>query len=453
MLERWPSNQASLRTYQNKLTLKEHFRRNINLAFPVAIGQLGHIMVVVADTIMVGQVGVIALASATFAGTFLNILMVFGIGVSYAITPMVAALKTDEVTLKSKYFHNALLLNFVTSLALFGFVFLLSFCLGFFGQEEAVATGARSYLLIVGGSLIPLMIFQTCRQYAEGMSNTFTPMLVSVIANLINIGLNYVLIYGKFGFPRMELEGAGYATLISRVIMALIILLFMSGFVKRIIWKTDWSVIRRMFKIGFPSGMQYVFETGAFATAAIMVGWMGADALAAHQIALNLAAVTYMIAIGVGSAGTIRIGNQMGLKDLPNLKLAGYTSLALIVAFMGFSGLIFINFRFELVALYIDELEVQHMAASLLVVAAAFQVSDGLQAVGLGILRGLTDVKVPTLVTFFAYWLVAIPVGYFLGFVMDMQILGIWYGLLIGLTLSAIMHIYRFRQLTQRITF
>lgn len=436
------------------MTLKEHFRKNIQLAYPVVIGQLGHIMVAVADTAMVGQVGVIPLAGATFTGTIYHLLMLFGIGVSYAITPLVAATRPEDRQSQQVYLQNGVLLNSIMGILLLGLGLLVVPFLGYFGQEPAVVIEARPYLIIVLVSLLPLMVFQTFRQYAEGLSDTFNPMLVSIIANLMNVGLNYLLIFGKFGFPAMGLVGAGYATLISRIIMAFImIFIIRKSWIKLTFRNWSMVIIRRMIRIGIPSGMQYIFEVGAFATAAIMVGWISAEALAAHQIALNLAAITYMAATGIAAASTIRIGNQMGLRDIVNLKLAGYSCMGLVAAFMGFCGLMFIVFREPLVALYVKDMYVRDLAASLLIIAAAFQVSDGLQAVGLGVLRGLTDVKVPTLVTFIAFWVIAIPLGYVLGFGFELGVKGVWYALLTGLSIAALLHIVRFHNKVKKIKF
>lgn len=435
------------------MTLKEHLRKNVSLAYPVVIGQLGHIMVSVADTVMVGRVGVIPLAAATFAGTFYHLMMVFGIGVSYAITPLVAATDSRDQSGLMRYLQNGWLLNVLLSVVLVSICLVISNFLDFFGQEPEVASEARNYLIIVSISLIPLMLFQTYRQFAEGVSDTFNPMWVSIVANLLNVALNYLLIFGSFGFPRLELDGAGYATLMSRIAMAFIMWWILRRRFRGFSFHFDWKIIKRMLTIGIPSGMQYIFEIGAFATAAIMAGWIGAEALAAHQIAINLAAITYMSATGIGAAATIRIGNQMGLKNLGDLKMAGYTSLAMAAAFMLCAAMAFIIFRQGLTSLYIKEVYVQELAASLLVIAAAFQVSDGLQAVGLGILRGLTDVKVPTFITFVAYWLIAIPGGYVLGFVFDLGVYGIWYALSGGLTIAAIFHFYRFNRLVKKIRF
>ena len=278
------------------MTIKEHLRKNLVLAYPVVIGQIGHIMVSTADTIMVGRVGVIPLAAATFAGTFYHILMLFGIGVSYAVTPLVAESDPKDQPRLMGYLQNALVLNTLLSLGLCGLGLLASQFVMYFGQEVPVAVAAKPYLIIVSTSLIPLMIFQTFRQYTEGLSDTFNPMVVSIVANLLNVGLNYLLIYGALGFPQLGLNGAGYATLIARSIMAFLMFWILRKKLSGFIFKIDWRQVRRMVRIGIPSGMQYVFEVGAFATASIMVGWISAEALAAHQIALNLAAIPYMCA-------------------------------------------------------------------------------------------------------------------------------------------------------------
>ena len=435
------------------MTLKEHLRKNITLALPVIVGQLGHIMVTVADSVMVGRVGVMPLAAATFAGTFYHVLLLFGIGVSYAITPLVAATNPEDQPGLLKWLQNGLLMNLGLGVVLVLIGLLLSNFVGYFGQEEEVSILAKPYLIIICGSIFPLMIYQTFRQFSEGLSDTLSPMIVSVLANLINVGLNYVLIYGKFGFDAMGLNGAGYATLISRVIMFMLIIWLVQRKCKGFKWKFDFSVVKRLLRIGIPSGMQFIFEIGAFATAAIMVGWINAESLAAHNIALNLSAITYMAATGLAAASSIRIGNQMGLKDKKNLRMAGFSIFGMVAVFMAACGTLFILLRHQLPALYIDNVQVKSIASTLLIIAAAFQISDGLQAVGLGTLRGLTDVKVPTIVTFVAYWLTAIPLGYILAFTFGMGINGIWYALCIGLTIAAVLHIWRFDRLSKRLQF
>lgn len=433
------------------MTLKEHFRKNIVLSLPVIIGQLGHIMVGVSDSIMVGRLGVIPLAAATFAGTIYHVLMLFGIGVSYAITPKVAATDVKNKSKLLRYLENGFFMNLGLGLILFVLGYGASHILHLFGQEASVAEAAGPYLIIMCGSLIPLMIFQTFRQYAEGLSDTFSPMIVSVLANLLNVFFNYMLIYGKLGAPALGLNGAGIATLIARIIMFSLMIWWVRKKCAGFEWKFKWEGIKDLLRIGIPSGLQYVFEVGAFATAAIMVGWISAEALAAHNIALNLAAISYMAATGLAAASTIRIGNQMGLKDRRNLRIAGFSSFGLVTILMGIFSLTFIALRNVLPALYIENDAVQMTASTLLIIAAAFQISDGVQAVGLGVLRGLQDVKVPTLITFVSYWLIAIPIGYVFAFIIGWGVNGIWYALSLGLTIAAIFNMWRFNRLSKKI--
>ncbi len=435
------------------MTIKEHLRRNVVLATPVMVGQLGHIMVSVADTAMVGQVGVIPLAAATFGSTFFHVLLLFGIGVSYAITPLVAATDEKDKPRLLSILQNGLAVNVILGVVLVLLGFAIVPFLHLFGQETPVAEAAGPYLVIIISSIFPALIFQTFRQYSEGLSDTFKPMVVSIVANLVNVGLNYLLIFGKFGFPELGLNGAGYATLISRIVMSILMIILIKKKFQGFAFRFDKTVMKQVIRLGIPSGMQYIFEVGAFATAAIMVGWLGAKELAAHQIALNLAAITYMAATGIAAASTIRVGNQLGLKDVKTLRGAGYSCFVLAAAFMAVCGLTFIVFRDFLPTLYIDDAEVQSLAASLLIIAAGFQVSDGAQAVGLGVLRGLTDVKIPTLVTFVAFFILSIPGGYLLGFTFGMGVHGVWYALSGGLTIAAILHLIRFNSLTKRLKF
>lgn len=435
------------------MTLLQHIRKHVVLAVPVMVGQLGHIMVSVADTAMVGRVGVIPLAGATFANTIYHVLLLFGIGFSYALTPLIASTDPKDRSKLHEYLGNGLVLNLSIAVVMIGIGFIMSFFLDYFGQDPDVVTEARPYLLIMIGTMLPLMAFQSLRQYSEGLSDTLRPMIVSVIANLVNVGLNYVLIFGKFGFPAYGLVGAGVASLISRIVMFIIMAAVLYPKWKGLIISIKYATINRIARIGFGTGMQYVFEIGAFAVAAIMVGWISPEALAAHQIALNLSAITYMAATGIAAASTIRVSNQLGLKDLKNLKVAGFSGFGLVISFMAFCGLIFVLFRHTLVTFYIEETEVRLLAAQLLIIAAAFQISDGTQAVGLGVLRGLTDIKIPTLVTFIAFWLFAIPASYLLGFVFDLGITGIWYALLASLTLAAVLHLLRFNWMISRLNF
>ena len=237
--------------------------------------------------------------------------------------------------------------------------------------------------------------------------------------------------------------------------MVVLIIIFIWVKIKDFKWEFEWSGIRQMLKLGIPSGMQYIFEVGAFGGAGIIIGWIGAAEQAAHNIALNLSAVTYMASTGIAAAATIRVGNQLGLKDKGNLRMAGFTCFAMAGIFMAFWGVMFIVFRDYLPTWYVDvdETKVIGIAATLLIISAAFQISDGLQAVGLGVLRGLKDVKYPTWITFFAYWVLALPLGYVLAFYVGWGVNGVWIALSLGLTFAAIFHIFRFNRLSARLDF
>jgi MATE family multidrug resistance protein len=440
---------------------KQHFKLNTKLALPVMLSQLGHVMVGVADSVMVGQLGTAELAAVSLGGAPFFLVMLFGIGISYGVTPLVAAEDGNgNHSLIRDYLKHAIVLNFIIGILLFLLIYLSAPLLGYLDQDPEVVKFALPYLYIIASSLIPLLLFQAFRQFCEGLSLTKQAMYISVGANLLNVVLNYVLIYGKWGFPELGLNGAAWATLISRIIMALMMAYYVFSsrrfkiYIDTINFREYTNVIWvRILKIGVPSGLQFIFEVGAFAMAAIMVGWLGAEALAAHQIALNLAGITYMTASGISAAATIRVGNQMGKRDFATLRRAGYTCFIMAAIFMAICAIIFITANEQLPRLYIDNEEVIKLTAQLLLIAAVFQISDGVQVVGLGALRGLSDVKIPTVVTMVSFWFFAIPLGYFLGFNLKMGTIGIWIGLLTGLTLAAIAHLIRFEILTKKLKY
>ncbi|SMD32850.1 multidrug resistance protein, MATE family [Reichenbachiella faecimaris] len=440
------------------MTLKEHFRTNITLAYPVMLSQMGHILVSVADSMMVGRLGTVPLASVSLANSVFSVIMLFGLGVSYGMTPLIASADgANDKRMGAKFFKHGVYLNSALGVVLLVIGLVVGEGLILLDQDPEVLAGALPYFNTLVFSLVPLMVFQAFRQFAEGLSMTRQAMYISVSGNALNVFFNYGLIYGELGMPELGLVGAGWASLISRVIMAIAMATFVLTYKPLRRYVVLWSkiklrpfVMRRILNIGIPSGLQYIFEIGAFSTAAVMVGWIGAEALAAHQIALNLSAITYMIATGISAAGAIRTGNQLGRKDYPTLRTAGMTCFAMAAIMMAFFGAGFIFGNTYLPTWYIEDAVVIEMAGSLLIIAAFFQISDGVQAVGLGVLRGIADVKVPTFVTLFAYWFMAIPLGYVFGIYLDWGAIGIWVALLIGLTLAAIMHLTRFHVLSNR---
>ncbi|MFC4871523.1 MATE family efflux transporter [Negadavirga shengliensis] len=438
---------------------KNNFGITFRLAYPVMLSQLGQVMVGVADNIMVGRLGAEPLAAASLANSIFFLILMFGIGISMAITPMVAAADGEGKKNRiGRLLSHGFVINAVASVLLFLVIVLLSPGLAFLDQPGEVVVLATPYLLIITFSLVPFMFFQTFKQFTEGLSQTKQAMYITVVCNLLNIGLNWLLIYGNWGFPELGLNGAGWATLISRVLMAIAIYVYVNGsarYRKYVavfqVKNLSWPLISKMLRIGIPTGMQFVFEVGAFSAAAIMMGWIGVNALASHQIAINLASISYMMASGLSAAAMVRVGNQLGRRDIGMLRQVGFSIFGMVVAFMMFFAVIFIVWRNYLPILYINDTEVVEMAASLLVIAGLFQLSDGVQVVGLGALRGLSDVKVPTFVTMVAYWVVGLPLGYVLAFWLDLEALGVWIGLLIGLTLTAVMLLLRFHSLSLKL--
>lgn len=437
----------------------KHFGVTVKLAYPVMLSQLGQVLVGVADNIMVGRLGAETLAAASLANSIFFLILMFGTGISMAITPLVAVADGEGKKRRiSRIFQHGFWINTVSGILLFLLVLGLSPGLNHLGQPVEVVVLAVPYLLIITLSLVPLMFFQTFKQFIEGLSQTRQAMTITLVCNAVNVILNWLLIYGKLGFPAMGLNGAGWATLISRVLMAVIIFYYVRrseryrayslifGFTK-----IRHSIISRMLKIGIPTGFQFVFEVGAFSTAAIMMGWLGVHALAAHQIAINLASVSYMMASGLAAAAMVRVGNQLGRKDIVALRQVGFSIFGMVAVFMSFFAVLFVGLRNYLPLIYIDDPGVVQTAAVLLVIAGIFQLSDGVQVVGLGALRGLSDLKVPTLVTLVAYWVVGLPLGYVLAFPFGMEEVGIWIGLLTGLTATAILLIWRFHRISKRL--
>lgn len=437
----------------------EEYIKNLKIAGPVALSQLGHMAVGVADSVMVGQLGGVPLAAATVAFSVFIPFMMLGIGISYGISPLVAKAEgnSDSREIAEILKHSILLC--------LGVGVILSFLLYFSApvlwklhQPPAVIAIAVPFFRIMALSMIPLMMFQCFRQFAEGLAITVEAMFISLAGNLFNIILNYFLIFGKFGFPDLGTNGAAYATLISRIGMALAMFAFVLYFHKfKEYWlrfkQITWSTAKHIYllKMSLPVGVQLTLETGAFGFAAIMVGWLGSREIAAHQIALNMAAVTYMAATGIGSAATVRVGHEFGSRNGEAVRFAGFSALHIVLVFMGICAIGFIIFRPYLPALYVSDVRIEKIAVSLLLISAFFQLSDGVQVVGLGALRGLGDIRVPTALALIAYWLIGLPVGYILAFPLNFGVEGIWYGLFAGLTVAALLLMERFNRKSRKL--
>ncbi|WP_435579632.1 MATE family efflux transporter [Gilvibacter sp.] len=446
----------------------KEFKYNWTLAAPVILGMLGHTFVSFVDNIMVGQLGTAELAAVSLGNSFMFIAMSLGIGFSTAITPLVAAADAEgNFTAGKAAFKHGLFLCTVLGITLFLGVYMSKPMLYFMDQPEEVVVLAEPYLDLVAFSLIPLIIFQAFKQCSDGLSMTRAPMYATLLANVINIILNYFLIFGKFGFPQMGIVGAAIGTLASRLIMVGYLWLLMKrnlksrDYVLKIkLFVLESAMIKRILNLGFPSALQMFFEVAIFTAAIWMSGILGKNPQAANQIALNLSSMTFMVAMGLSVAAMIRVGNQQGLQRYRELRrIANSIFLLAIILACGFA-ILFFSLHQVLPKLYVDfddaqnfadNFEVVQIAARLLLVAAVFQISDGVQVVVLGALRGMQDVKIPTLITFVAYWVVGFPISYYLGLHTAYKSAGIWIGLLAGLTVSGVLLYLRFNQLSKRL--
>lgn len=437
---------------------KEHFKKTFLLAYPVVISQVGHVIVNITDSVLIGHLGPVKLAACSLGISVFAVLMVFGIGIAYGLTPHISReFGANNKDACGKYLVNSLIINTITGVLVFIGIYGLSTQLSNFGQAPEVVTEALPFLRIIGFSMVPLMLFLTFKQFAEGLNFTRQAMIITLIADGFNIFLTYGLINGVWGLPRLELEGAGIANLISRSLMAILMMSYVlrsknfkpylhQAKTKFVEWKTSMEIIN----YGIPTAFQYLFEVGAFALAALMMGMLGPNFQSAHQIAISIASATYMAASGIGAATSVRVGNALGEGNFKQLKRAGNVGYLMVLMFMGLMAVVMILGRTMFPLFFMTHPEVIDIATGLMIIAAFFQLSDGTQVVGLGALRGMGDVKIPTLVTFIAYWVISIPLAYYLGFVLKMGGVGIWIALSLGLTLSAIMLFWRFKKLSQR---
>ncbi|MEP0132721.1 MAG: MATE family efflux transporter [Eudoraea sp.] len=444
------------------------FRYNIRLAVPVILGMLGHTFVAFADNIMVGQLGTAELAAVSLGNSFVFVAMSLGIGFSTAITPLVAEADGagNKAGAKSALKHGLVLCT-VLGLVLFGLIQLGKPLMFLMDQPPEVVALSIPYLDLVAFSLVPLVMFQAYKQFSEGLSQTKYPMYATIVANVVNIILNYLLIFGAFGFPKLGIIGAAIGTLAARIIMLIMLwyLLekkkkfhdYVTGFNFK---KIEKRVMRKIIHLGFPSALQMFFEVAIFTAAIWLSGVLGKNPQAANQIALNLSSMTFMFGMGLGVAAMIRVGNQKGLKNFTELRRITQSIFLLTFILEVVFAIFFLLGRHWLPTIYLDvndpanqmdNMEVILLASKLLLVAAFFQISDGLQVVILGALRGIQDVKVPTFITFIAYWLISFPICYYLGLHTELKSIGIWIGLLSGLTASAIMLYIRFNKLTKQL--
>ena len=437
-------------------------RRLFKLALPVMITQVGQVSVQLFDNIMVGKLlGADALASVSLAnGVFFSV-FVLALGFSLAIPPLVseAHSQNDHKTI-NRVFRHGFVVNMLIGLALVIAMLLAMPLLYHLNQPEKILPDTESYLRITIISIIPFMAFQTMREVSEGLSFTIGVTKATIIANVINIVLNYIFIKG-IGMDSLGVDGSAYASFIARIFMVIFLFVVMRKHPTTKRYMDEFSLKTKLFqkkmfqtliRLGFPTALQMFFEVTAFAGAAFICGLISANDIASHQIALSMASFTFNLSIGFSVASTVMIGRRAGERDFVGLQKVGINNMKIVFIFMAFCGLFFIVGRNILPTFFTkkEDIEVIMLASKLLIIAALFQLSDGVQVVALGILRGIQDVKIPSLITFVAYWIITIPLGYFLCVTLNMGAWGMWIALGLGLTISAVFLVMRFFKLSQR---
>lgn len=433
--------------------MKKEAYSTLRLAVPIIIGELAQMALHIIDSAMVGAISYKQLAATSLVISALNIPFVMGIGMTISVSQMVSMAHGQKDANKvSHYLFNGFWLCFATAIVISLVMVFGRNVLYFLGQDPEVVQLSLPFMKLLGISLIPMLMFMTLKQFADGLQYTRTAMVLSLCGMPVNIFLNWLLIYGNWGFPRLELVGAGWATLITRlllfVVLAIIILRHKTfrEFIapSKTQWQFSKSTLKTLLKIGIPSSLQIGTEAGAFAITGILIGTMGAVSQAAHQIALSCAALTFMVSMGLSQAGSIRTSNAFGGSNWAKIALIGKSTLFTGLIYGVFCAIMFIVFRNILPPVFNDNAEVIKLASVLLLLAGVFQISDVTQVIGAGLLRGIKDVRVPTYLVAIAYWVIGLPSGCLFAFIFNLGAPGMWLGFIVGLTMAGIFLSYRF---------
>lgn len=439
--------------------LREEAAKTTKLALPIIFGELAQMTLHIIDTAMVGNVGYKELAATTLVMSVINIPFVIGIGITIAVSQMVSmAHGRRDGQLVSHYLYNGFWLCALAALLIAGGLELGKNILFHLGQDPEVARLAVPFLQLMGWSIIPMILFMALKQFSDGLEFTRTAMLLSVLAMPVNVLLNWLLIFGNLGAPRLGLTGAGWGTLITRTLIFLVmgLIIFTHKTFRKYIavrssqWRIRMKTIGELLHIGIPSSLQIGMEAGAFAVSGILIGTIDPVSQAAHQIALSCASFTFMVSMGLAQGGSIRTSNAYGRRDWPLIRAIGKSTLILALMYGTFCAVGFASLRNILPHAFSKDAPVLETAAMLLLYAAIFQISDSTQAIGAGLLRGIKDVKTPTILIAIAYWVVGIPAGYLLAFNFKMGASGIWLGFIIGLTLSSVFLSLRFLKMSSK---
>ncbi len=429
---------------------KGEYKANLKLALPVVLSQLGQVVVQLADNIMVGRYGgddPLPLAAAAFGGSVFFLIYIASMGLTFGITPIVGELFVQgRMKEASKYLGNSLILFPVIGVLAMLLQFAIIPLMDYMGQPDDVVAMSIPYYKTLVWSMVPIMIFFVFKQFLEGLGNTHTTMYIVIVCNCVNILLNYVLINGFWGMPELGALGAGLATLISRILqMALIVISFLT--IKRFrdyfdnfkFKNFDRKDSLHLIKIGFPISSQIFFECSAFVISGIVIGYFGANVISANQIGVSLMNCAFMIVLAISSATTIRISHCYGSASYAEMRLASNAACHLAIAWNTITAIIFISLRNVLPQLFTSNVEMIELASLLLVFISLFQISDGIQCIGIVILRGIQDVKIILPISIFSYWVLNIPVGCLCAFTFGMGPQGLYLGFLVGLTTAAIL--------------
>ena len=441
----------------------DYTNQTLKLAIPVMITQLGQVSVNLFDNIIVGKLlGADALASVSLGNAIFFSVFVFALGMSFAIPPLVSEANSQKNHQEiNRVFSHGFVINLVVGAITMGILMLGTPLLYQANQPEQIIPDTINFLNIMAISMIPFMVFQTLREVSEGLAFTIGVTKATIIANIINVILNYVFIKGLLGFPEMGVQGSALATLISRIFMVVFLYYVLRKepktrqYIKEFSLKASIfskALFSKMIRLGIPTSLQMFFEVTAFAGAAFICGLVSATDIASHQVALSMASFTFNLCIGFSVASTVQIGNKLGERNFVELRKIGINNIKIVFLFMLFCGMIFILGRNILPTFFTkpEDVAVVLLASKLLIIAALFQLSDGIQVVALGSLRGIQDVKIPSILTFIAYWIITIPLGYYLCYVREMGAWGMWIALGLGLSISAVLLVRRFLVLTQK---
>jgi len=443
-----------------------YYKRNLKVAFPVMMTQIGASLVGLFDSIMVGHYATADLAAVSFSNAIFFTVMVFSMGALMGITPLVGVEVGREQNGEDRHtevaylYHSGVRFTILLSLAMLVLLGSVIPFLDCFGQEDVVVAAARPYYILIVISIVPFLFFFLFKQLLEGLGNTWIAMVITLGMNLLNIGLNYILIFGKLGFPAMGATGAGIATLISRLMMPIIfwLVLRLKPAFRQYLQSAICNLqpakdgLSRLWRVGLPIGLQSTMETVLFTLSFIFIGWLGKESLAAHQIANQIADLPFMLALGIGSATTIRVSHQLGKGDLHAVKMAANASVHLVLLMNTIGAALMIGLRHHIPYLFTNDPEVIPIASSLILIAGIFQYADGLQCVGAAMLRGITDVKMPMVYATVSYLLISLPLGLILMFSCGMGAQGMWISFIIGLSLAAVLFHVRFRKQLHRFT-